>query len=85
MIRAYSRWLSALLIPSRCAADLFAGWWWLIAGLGAAPRALVWDGEGAIGRWRPGRVDLTNECQAFRGVLAAKVVICRPADRKPRA
>ena len=81
MICAYSRWLSALLIPSRRAADLFAGWWQLIAGLGAVPRALVWDGEGAIGRWRAGRAELTAECQAFRGVLAAKVIICRPADR----
>ena len=81
MICAYSRWLSALLIPRRRAADLFAGWWQLIAGLGAVPRALVWDGEGAIGRWRAGRAELTAECQAFRGVLAAKVIICRPADR----
>lgn len=80
MICAYSRWLAALLIPSRRAEDLFAGWWQLISGLGAVPRALVWDGEGAIGRWRAGRAELTSECQAFRGVLAAKVIICRPAD-----
>ncbi|MHA7663068.1 IS21 family transposase [Mycolicibacterium sp. HS_4_1] len=80
MICAYSRWLSAILIPSRRSEDLFAGWWQLIAGLGAVPRALVWDGEGAIGRWRAGRVELTTECQAFRGVLAAKVIVCRPAD-----
>lgn len=80
MICAYSRWLMAVLIPSRRAEDLFAGWWQLIAGLGAVPRALVWDGEGAIGRWRAGRAELTSECQAFRGVLAAKVIICRPAD-----
>ena len=52
----------------------------LIAALGAVPRGLVWDGEGAIGRWRAGRAELTSECQAFRGVLAAKVIICRPAD-----
>ena len=30
---------------------------------------LVWDGEGAIGRWRAGRVELTAECHAFRGTL----------------
>ena len=80
MICAYSRWLSAVLIPSRRSEDLFAGWWQLIAALGAVPRALVWDGEGAIGRWRSGRVELTSECQAFRGTLAAKVIVCRPAD-----
>ena len=69
MITGYSRWLSALLIPSRSAADLFAGWWQLIQKLAAVPRTLVWDGEGAIGRSRAGKVELTGECQAFRGTL----------------
>jgi transposase len=80
MVTGYSRWLSAVLIPSRRAEDLFAGWWQLIAALGVVPRVLVWDGEGAIGRWRGGRSELTKECQAFRGTLGAKVIICRPAD-----
>jgi transposase len=40
---------------------------------------LVWDGEGAIGRWRAGRPELTGDCQAFRGTLGAKVVVCKPA------
>src|SRR5207247_10868923 len=80
MVTGYSRWLSAVLIPTRSAADLFAGWWQLISALGAVPRVLVWDGEGAIGRWRGGRVELTAECQAFRGTLASKVIVCKPAD-----
>jgi hypothetical protein len=74
MVTGYSRWLSAVLICSRRSQDLFAGWWQLIAALGSVPRVLVWDGEGAIGRWRGGRVELTGECQAFRGTLGAKVV-----------
>jgi transposase len=87
MVSGYSRWLSAVLVPSRHAADLFAGWWQLIAALGGVPRALVWDGEGAIGRWRAGKPELTAECQAFRGTLGTRVVVCRPADpeAKPRA
>jgi transposase len=80
MVLGYSRWLLALLIPTRKAEDLFAGWWRLIEHLGAVPRVLVWDGEGAIGRWRAGRSELTAECQAFRGTLGAKVVVLRPAD-----
>jgi transposase len=80
MACGYSRWLAAALIPSRHAEDLFAGWWQLIEGLGAVPRVLVWDGEGAVGRWRAGRPELTGDCQAFRGTLAAKVIICKPAD-----
>ena len=80
MVTGYSRWLSAVLIPTRRAEDLFAGWWQLIEALGAVPRVLVWDGEGAVGRWRAGRVELTGACQAFRGTLGAKVLVCKPAD-----
>jgi hypothetical protein len=65
MVCGYSRWAGAVLIPSRAAEDLFAGWWQLIASLGAVPRALAWDGEGAVGRWRGGRSELTADCQAF--------------------
>jgi transposase len=80
MVTGYSRWLSALLIPSRSGEDLFAGWWRHLVALGAVPRVLVWDGEGAVGRWRGGRSELTRDCQAFRGTLGVKVVICRPGD-----
>jgi transposase len=80
MITGYSRWLSAVLIPTRTAEDLFTGWWGHLQALGAVPRVLVWDGEGAIGRWRGGRSELTEACQGFRGTLGAKVLICRPRD-----
>src|SRR5450631_2431549 len=80
MVTGYSRWASAVLIPTRRAEDLFTGWWQLINALGAVPRVLVWDGEGAIGRWRGKRSELTADCQGFRGTLATKVLICRPGD-----
>jgi transposase len=80
MVLGYSRWLSVILIPSRRAEDLFAGWWKLIHSLGAVPRTLVWDGEGAIGRCRAGRTELTRDCQGFRGVLGTKVVVLKPGE-----
>jgi transposase len=80
MVSGYSRWLSAVLVPTRHSADLFAGWWQLIEALGAVPRALVWDGEGAVGRHRGGKSELTADCQAFRGTLGTRVIVCRPAD-----
>jgi transposase len=80
MVSGYSRHVLALLLPSRCAEDLFAGWWAEIEALGAVPRLLVWDGEGAVGRRRGGRAELTAECQAFRGTLATSVYICQPGD-----
>jgi len=51
MVTGYARWSAALLIPTRMAEDLYSGWWQLIEQLGATPRVLVWDGEGAVGRW----------------------------------
>jgi transposase len=41
MVIGYSRWLSGVLIPTRAAEDLFAGWWGHLAALGAVPRVLV--------------------------------------------
>ena len=76
----YSRWASGLLVPTRGAQDLFAGSWHLLTQLGAVPRVLVWDGEGAIGRWRAGKAELTETCQGFRGTLGAKVLVCKPRD-----
>ena len=49
MVTGYSRWLSALLIPSRHSEDLFDGWWSLIDELGAVPHTFTWHSERAIG------------------------------------
>lgn len=80
MVQGYSRWISARMIPSRTTEDLFAGQWALIAALGAVPKMLVWDGEGAVGRRRSGRTELTAATQAFRGTLGISVQILDPAD-----
>jgi transposase len=80
MVCGYSRWLSAVLIPSRSAPDLFAGWWQLLGRLDAVPRMLVWDGEAAVGRRRGNATVLTGDTHAFRGTLGTRVHICAPAD-----
>jgi len=72
MVTGYSRWLSAILVPTRGCEDLFAGWWRLIDALGAVPRLLVWDGEGAIGRNRGGRIELTGDCRASAACWAPR-------------
>jgi transposase len=69
-----------VLVPTRRAEDLFAGWWQLIAGLGAVPRTLVWDGEGAVGKRRRGVTTLTQAAHAFRGTLGVRIHICDPGD-----
>lgn len=80
MVCGYSRWISARMIPTRQGPDLLAGHWALLQQLGAAPKALVWDNESAVGQWRGGRPQLTEAMNAFRGCLGIKVVQCRPAD-----
>jgi transposase len=80
MVAGYSRWMSAVMIPSRQIPDLLIGHWRLISRLGVAPKALVWDNESGIGQWRGGRPQLTTAMNAFRGVLGIRVVQCRPAD-----
>jgi transposase len=41
---------------------------------------LVWDNESAVGSWRAGRPKLTEEFEAFRGMLGIRVIQCRPRD-----
>ncbi len=49
MTLAFSRFLSATMIPSRQAGDILSGMWLLISQLGRVPKTLVWDRESAIG------------------------------------
>ena len=80
MVAGYSRWMSAVMIPSRQIPDLLVGQWTIISRLGVVPKTLVWDNESGIGQWRGGRPQLTAAMNAFRGTLGVRVVQCRPAD-----
>jgi transposase len=72
--------MTAVLLPSRQAPDLIAGHWLLLQRLGAVPKALVWDNESAVGSWREGRPKLTDQFEAFRGMLGIRVIQCKPRD-----
>ena len=80
MVSGYSRVMTAVMLPSRQAPDLIAGHWLLLQRLGAVPRALVWDNESAVGSWRAGRPKLTDQFEAFRGMLGIRVIQCKPRD-----
>jgi len=81
MAAGYSRMLFATMIPTRQAPDLIAGHWLLLSEhLKAVPRELVWDNESAVGSWRAGKPKLTEDFDAFRGVLGCGVHQCRPGD-----
>jgi hypothetical protein len=66
MVACYSRWMSAVLLPSRQGTHLLAGHWQLLGRLGAVPRALVWDNKAAVGSWRAGRPKLTEDFERWR-------------------
>lgn len=76
MTLTFSRFLSAVMLPSRQAGDLLAGMWQLIAGVGAVSKTLVWDRESAIG----GKGVVTQAAAAFAGSLATRVVLAPPRD-----
>ncbi len=76
MTCAYSRYMSAVMIPSRQGGDILAGMWQLICGIGRVSKTLVWDRESAIGGG--GRV--TTVAAAFAGTLAAKILLAPPRD-----
>jgi transposase len=80
MVSGYSWVMAAIMIPSRQAPDLIAGHWALLQQLGAVPRELVWDNEGAVGSWRSGRPKLAEDFEAFRGVLGIAIHQCKPND-----
>ena len=76
MTLTFSKFLSAVMLPSRQAGDLLAGMWQLISQLGAVSKTLVWDRESAIG----GKGVVTVAAAAFAGTLATRVVLAPPRD-----
>lgn len=77
MVAAYSRFIAAVMIPSRVTGDLLAGMWLLLSGhLGGVPRSLLWDNESGIGQ----RGRLTDGVAGFCGVLGTRLIQARPYD-----
>jgi Integrase core domain len=76
MTLAFSRFLTATMIPSRQAGDILAGMWRLISQVGRVTKTLVWDRESAIGG--TGRV--STPAAAFAGTLATRIRLAPPRD-----
>jgi len=70
MVASFSKFITAVMIPSRTTADLLAGMWLLLATqLGAVPRRLIWDNETGIGQ----RHHLAAGVGEFCGGLATRL------------
>jgi transposase len=73
---AHSRFMTAVMIPTRKTEDLLLGSWELIQQLGRVPRRLIWDNETGIGRGQR----RAEGVAAFMGTLATKLVLLGPRD-----
>ncbi|NLT55537.1 MAG: IS21 family transposase [Actinomycetales bacterium] len=76
MTLAFSRFITAVMLPSRCAGDLLAGMWSLIRGTGAVTKTLVWDLESAIGKGRR----VSAAAAGFAGTLATSIRLLPARD-----
>ncbi|WP_431237381.1 IS21 family transposase [Mycolicibacterium aichiense] len=77
MVAAFSRFIAAVMLPSRQTMDLVAGMWQLLSqNFSAVPHELWWDNEAGIGR----RGRLTEPVTALVGTLGARLVQMKPYD-----
>ena len=76
MTLGFSRFHSALMIPTRQAGDLLTGMWQLLAALGGVPKTLVWDRESAIG----GTGVVTVPAAGFAGTLGTRIRLAPARD-----
>ncbi|AFR51614.1 IS21 family transposase [Gordonia sp. JH63] len=76
MTLAFSRYRSAVMIPSRQGGDILTGMWLLLSQLGGVTRKLVWDREAAIGpKGTP-----TALAAGFVGTLGTRLELAPPRD-----
>lgn len=77
MVAAFSRFIAAVMLPSRQTMDLVAGMWQLLSqNFTAVPHELWWDNEAGIGR----RGRLTDPVTALMGTLGSRLVQMKPYD-----
>ena len=77
MVAAFSRFIAAVMLPSRQTMDLVAGMWQLLStNFAAVPRELWWDNEAGIGR----RGRLTDPVTAMMGTLGSRLLQLKPYD-----
>jgi hypothetical protein len=77
IVGSYSRFITAVMLPSRTTADLLAGMWVLLSQqLQGIPHRLIWDNEAGIGR----RNRLADGVTAFCGALGTRIVQLKPFD-----
>jgi hypothetical protein len=76
MVACWSRFLLAVMIPSRQCGDILAGMNILLGRLGGLPDRLLWDNEtGLVNRRR-----LIPQASGWAGAIGASIKLAKPAD-----
>jgi transposase len=76
MLACWSRYLAAVMIPTRQCGDILAGMNILLGRLGGLPRHILWDNESGIVSGRK----LIPQASAWAGTLGAGVKLAKPRD-----
>lgn len=76
MTLAFSRFITAIMIPSRQGGDILSGMWSIIEPMGRVTKTLLWDRESAIG----GSGKVSVPVAAFAGTLATRIQLAPPRD-----
>jgi transposase len=84
MVTGYARWLSAVLIPSRRAEDLFAGWWGLLQALGAVPRVRSGTARARSGGTAAAAASSPASARGSAARSARRCWSANPGTRRPR-
>jgi transposase len=77
MVASYSRFVAAVMVPSKQTGDLLAGMWHLLRDVfGGVPKRLLWDNEAGIGRaGKP-----ADGVAAWCGTVGVRLVQAKPFD-----
>lgn len=76
MIACWSRFLLAVMIPTRMCGDILAGMNMLLARLGGLPERMLWDNEAGI----VSHHKLIAQASAWAGMMGASVKLAKPRD-----
>jgi transposase len=76
MVACWSRFLMAVMLPSRQCGDILAGMNVLLGRLGGLPKCLLWDNESGIVHRRK----LIPQAALWAGVLGTRVKLAKPCD-----
>lgn len=82
MTLAYSRFITATMIPSRQGGDILSGMWALISQVGKVTKTLLWDRESAIGGTGKVTVPATSRASSSKSGSCRQLALCTSPEEE---